>query len=239
MAMLECQTGDSLHEVLAQSIASHTETAEKLPRDVHPETLSRMPRASRNDFTTEEDKRSFDHVLAFQPKQRVSRWLGPTGTRLQIPALAEIYNEQDRMLMRDQKWTDSRYIELTISVATRETNNKEEWLNHEPQAVALLGQKTVDIIRKREDPVSLDEKDATVIRFGRELFHQPKVSSETFADMERSFGKKGTLNLALIMCYYASNGLLMRAYDQHMDTSAECTMSHSGCLDAKHPIPSW
>ena len=66
-------------------------------------------------------------------------------------------------------------------------------------------------------PKALAEKDAAVlIQFGRELFRQPKVSSKTFADMERLFGRRGTLALTLVMAHYADNGMLYRVYDQRL-----------------------
>lgn len=71
----------------------------------------------------------------------------------------------------------------------------------------------MEIVRNQQDTKGLEEKEALIIQFGRELFHQPKVSSKTFAGMERNFGKKGTLGITLTMGHYVSNALLMRAYD--------------------------
>ena len=65
----------------------------------------------------------------------------------------------------------------------------------------------------------MDPKEALIIQFGREVFHQPRVSSKTFADVQRVFGAKGTLGITLIMGYYMSNVLVYRAYDIRIDTS--------------------
>src|SRR3974390_2474346 len=72
-----------------------TAQAAKLSPDIHPETLSRATRPKESDFTTTAEKKVF-HDLNDRPgsKQLVSKWLGPTGTRLQIPELAEVYNRQ-------------------------------------------------------------------------------------------------------------------------------------------------
>jgi hypothetical protein len=218
------------------------EQAGKLPPDIHPETLSRAARPKESDFTNPEDKKIFDSVNN-RPgsKQLFAKWLGPTGTRLQIPELAENYNQQIGMIhdAMTKNGVDKQYQELSIAVATRETDNRDEFLNHEPDAVKLYGQKIQDIVRTRADTTGLDPKQVAIIQFGRELFGKPKVSSKAFADLEKNFGKKGALSIALIMCYYDSNYDLMRVYDQHMDTSGKCPGPHSGCLDAKNPPPTW
>ena len=71
------------------------EQAGKLPPDIHPETLSRAARPKESDFTSAEDKEVFDRENN-RPgsKQLFAKWLGPTGTRLQIPELAAVYQQQ-------------------------------------------------------------------------------------------------------------------------------------------------
>jgi hypothetical protein len=209
----------------------------KLPPDVRSDTLSRMPRTNREDLTTDDARKAFDSVIAFQPKQLTERWLGPTGTRLLVPEYAAIYNKQDRMLLRNKELLDQKTVELTIAVATRETNNREEWINHHPFAVKEVGPEVMEIIRKNESLRGLDEKEVAVIQYGRELFREPKVSSKTFAKLEGFYGKKSALAIALLMAYYDSNALLMRAYDQHMDPT--CHMEHAGCYDEKNPPVTW
>lgn len=232
-------TTDKSYGSMAAQNPDGEQGEQKLPPDVRPDTLSRMPRTKRDDLTSEEDKKAFDEVVTFQPKQLTSRWLGPTGTRLQVPAYAVIYNKQDGMLLRNRQLLEPKYVELVIAVATRETNNREEWLNHNPDATRLLGHKVLEVIRTQQPTTGLDAKDAVVIQYGRELFHQAEVTPKTFAALQSSYGKKSALLVTLIMCYYESNVLLMRAYDQHMDTSPSCSTPHSGCLDAKHPPSTW
>jgi len=236
--------GIAFHKVvLAQPVEGSDWVAEqfKLSPDIHPETLSRAVRPKESDFTDPEEKKIFDRVNnRAGSKQLFARWLGPTGTRLQIPALAENYNQQIGMIhgQMTKNGVAAQYQELTVAVATRETDNRDEFLNHEPDAVKQYGQKVEDIVRTRADTTGLDPKQVAIIEFGRELFGKTKVSSKAFADLERNFGKKGALSVALLMCYYDSNYDLMRAYDQHMDPG-KCPGPHSGCLDAKNPPPTW
>ena len=52
--------------------------------------------------------------------------------------------------------------------------------------------------------------------------------------------RKGALAIIALMAYYDSNWTLMRVYDQHMDTNADCLPGgHHGCLDVKHAPEAW
>lgn len=208
----------------------------KLPPDVHPDTLSRAVRTQKDDLTTDGEKEAFDRMSGVSPSQPVSKWLGPTGTRLQIPELAETYSTQLKLLHSKGTLGD-KYYELVIAVAMRETNNKEEWLNHEAIRAKLLSPRIEEVLRSNLPTTGLDEKDAMIIQYGRELFRDPKVSSETFAAMQRLLGSKNTLVATLTMAYYDVNGLLIRAYDQRMDTSPTCT--GNGCLSERNIHNAW
>src|ERR1700674_3890631 len=104
-----------------------------LPPDIHPETLSRVMRMKATDFTDEEEKRIFikvnDHPGS---KQLVSKWLGPTGIRLQIPKYADAIDNVGASLQNSG--VDPKYHELTVAVVTRETGNRDEFLNHHADA---------------------------------------------------------------------------------------------------------
>jgi len=205
----------SFHRALAQESAGAESSAQKYPPDIRADSLSRMPRPKKDDMTTDEDKQSFDRVLAFEKSlNEPSGELGPTGTRAWIPQLAEEYRKLGRMV-HDAGKLEPKYVELVSLVAIRESDNPAEWGGHAVNGRKLLGAKTVDVVQN-EDDVNLveDKKAAVVIQFGRELFHQNKVSSKTFADMEQAFGRRGTLDITLLMGYYDQNGLLYRAYDQ-------------------------
>jgi len=204
---------------LASAQDSPAASQAKLPPDIHPESLSRMPRATKDQFTTDEEKAAFDHTAAMSPTvTATSGVLGPTGTRAQIPELAEAYRTMFGVLTK-KNYVDQKYFEEAVLVATRESNNEVEWNDHIVLATKLLGPEVPEIIRNHQDPKGLDEKEALIINYGREVFHQPynRISSKTFVDMEKNFGRQGTLGIALTMGYYTANALLMHTYDQHTD----------------------
>ena len=209
--------------------ASHDappQASETLPSDVHPNTLSRMPAVTPDDLTTPEDKQAYDHLVAAEPRfgKPSDGPLGGTGTRLHIPVVADAYRTALNNL-REKNGVDEKYIELATMVACRESNNELEWLSHQGRATKLNSPEVIELIRNKQDPKSAGEKEKVIILFGREMTHDPKVSSKTFADMERLFGTRGTLAIALTMGYYENNASLFRAYDQHI------------AVGAKHPFP--
>jgi 4-carboxymuconolactone decarboxylase len=102
-------------------------------------------------------------------------------------------------------------------VACRETNYSLEWNAHQPSAVkAGVDRKTIDAVRRNGDLAGLDEKDATVIRFGRHIFHDGKMDSATFAKAVQLFGKRGAMDLVAVMSTYAVSGFYAIAVDEHM-----------------------
>jgi hypothetical protein len=203
----------------AQQSAGGASSAEKLPPDIHPDTWSRMPRATRDDFATEEEKKAFDEVMKTYPQYSIPNGaIGPTGTRVQNPELAQIYRGLFSAL-HEKCGLEPKYFELSALVATRESNNEHEWTDHEPAAAKLMSPQIIEAIRNKQDPPKgLEDKEEIIIRYGREMFRQPKVSSKTFADAEKLFGRKGTLGITLVMSYYGMNAYILHAYDQHVDT---------------------
>jgi hypothetical protein len=171
------------------------------------------------------------------------RWLGPIGTRLAIPGLAEgALRTVD--VIHSKGGVDGKYLELAVTVTTREDGNRQEFINHKDDAIKAYGKDLEEIVRLRKSTQGLeDPKAAAIIDFGREIFRLPRaeaVSSKHFADLEQNFGKRGTLAIIALMAYYDNNWLLMRAYDQHMDTHADCLPGgHHGCLDLKNPPLAW
>lgn len=243
--MLLALSGMGIYRVSAQQQKypklDWMEEEAKLPPDVRPDTLSRMPRTQESDFTSDEEKEVYRKAVRRGNPDAVQRWLGPTGTRMADPTYAEAVENVNRAIHKNKDVGD-KYFELTVAVVTRESGNREEFINHEEDAVKAYGQELEDIVRLRKDTKGLDPKEAAIIEFGRDLFKQPRVapvSAKAFADLEKNFGRRGALTIAGLMCYYDSNFMLMRVYDQHMDTNADCKGGHRGCLDLKNPPPAW
>jgi len=111
---------------------------------------------------------------------------------------------------------DPRTRELAILVACRETNYNLEWNGHEAIGLkAGLDPKLIDVVRYKRPLAGLNDKDATVIRFGREMLHDKKVDSATFAKAVELWGKRGTMDIVAVMNTYAVSGYFAIAVDEH------------------------
>ena len=221
--MMTCAfLGFSGHNALAQGSNVSGPSPDKLPSDVHADSYARMPRTKKEDFATEEEKKAFEELVGAVPQLAApGRSLGPTAIRSRNPELAQAYRKIFALL-RGTKGLETKYYEQVVLIATRETDNEHEWMDHEPNGIKLLGAEVVENIRNKKDYrelKGLDPKQTILFQYAQELFHQHKVSSKTFADLERLFGRETTLSIALLMGYYTSNTMLLQTYDQHLDPS--------------------
>jgi 4-carboxymuconolactone decarboxylase len=110
-----------------------------------------------------------------------------------------------------------RYFEVAALIAAREFDQQYEWSAHEPAALrAGVEQPVVDVIKFNRDIRGIPEKDAALIRLGRAIFRDHKVSSPVWAQMERLFGRQGAVELTLVMADYAMAGFILTAVDQQL-----------------------
>jgi 4-carboxymuconolactone decarboxylase len=92
-----------------------------------------------------------------------------------------------------------------------------EWVAHEPEALKEgVPQAVIDVIKFRRSTAGLDETDATVIELGRQLWHDHKVSSATFAKAKALFGPNKLVDLVLLMGNYAGTAALLTAVDMQL-----------------------
>jgi 4-carboxymuconolactone decarboxylase len=111
---------------------------------------------------------------------------------------------------------DAHARELAIMVACRETNYTFEWNGHMKAALdAGVDAKVIDAVRRDLALTDVSAKDAAVVRFGRELLRDRKMSSETFAKAVELFGPHGAMDLVAVMSTYAVSGFYAIAVDEH------------------------
>lgn len=181
---------------------------------LYSDSFTRVPLPRKEDLKTDEERQAWDKVVGpagLQP--------GPVGAntlRLYFPIVADRYQDVVRYL-REKSGLDPKLAQLAILVATRESSGQYEWNAHEPAALkAGVAQQTVEIVRNKKDTQGLPEQEEIVIRFGREMLRDPKVSAKTFADAERTLGRKNTLAVAMLVTHYSASSVLARAYDAHL-----------------------
>ena len=190
----------------------------KLPDDVYPESLSRLPLLKREELD-DDGKRYYDAVTG--PGSRTLAGLqGPSGIWLHSPRLAEHLRRANQYL-RYETGLDRRLTELAILVTARELDHQFEWTAHEPAALAEGLEAAIIEIVKRRKPVArlgkrLGKKEAVIIAFGRELFAKRRLASATFARAVALFGRRGVLDLAALMGNYAMTAVILNAVDQQL-----------------------
>jgi 4-carboxymuconolactone decarboxylase len=185
-----------------------------LPKDVHPESLSRLPLRRREEMD-EQGQRFYDAVVGPQSRTLVGL-RGPSGIWLHSPALGERVRAVNQYL-RFEAALGRRLTELAILVTARELDNQFEWTAHEPAALAEgLGQEIIDVVKHRRPATGLSPEESAIIAFGREVLRDKKVRSETFARAVELLGHEGVVNLAALIGNYASTAIMLNAVDQHV-----------------------
>jgi 4-carboxymuconolactone decarboxylase len=119
--------------------------------------------------------------------------------------------------LRYETALDRRLTELAILVTARELDHQFEWTAHEPAALREgLEPAIIDVVKYRKPVSGLGTREALIIRFGREVFGDRKVRSDTFAQAVEAFGREGVVNLAALMGEYAMTAVILDAVDQQL-----------------------
>jgi len=102
-------------------------------------------------------------------------------------------------------------------IPAREMDSQFEWAAHEPVAVKEgLKQGTIDVIKFHKGVEELPEIEAVITQFGREMFRQKKVTSETFARALKIFGPKQLVEIVALMALYSATAAELRAFDMQL-----------------------
>jgi 4-carboxymuconolactone decarboxylase len=181
-----------------------------LPPDIHPDSLSRLPPIARADLDAE-GQRIWDYVGGGRGMPRT----GPAPVSMYSPKVAEPMHMLNQYLRTSE--IGSRYFELSALVAAREFDQQYEWSGHEPAGLrAGLDQAVIDAVKFDRDVSGLPEKDATVIRLGRALFREHRVSADLWAKTVELFGRKGAFEIAAVMGDYVMAAVMLTAVDQQL-----------------------
>jgi 4-carboxymuconolactone decarboxylase len=196
--------------LLAASTAFILYAQSKLPADLDAQSRARLPYLKKSDMDAKGQK-IFD-TLPGAGKDEILR--GPLAFAAYNPAVAQALHDLHDAAVPGGT-LDPRTRELAILVACRETNYNLEWNGHEAIALkAGLDAKLIDTVRYNRPVAGLDEKDATVIRFGRQMFHDKKVESATFSKAVELWGKRGAMDMVAVMNTYAVSGYFAIAVDE-------------------------
>jgi len=194
--------------------AAAAASAQQLPPDLDATSRARLPYLQRKD-TDESAKRLFD-IFVRNSNTPTDELRGPLAfAAYNAPVATALLDLHDGAVGKSSS-LDAHVRELAILVACRATNYNFEFNGHEPAAVrAGVDQKVIDVVRTNGALTGINDADAAVIRFGREMLNDRKVSSATFAKAKQLYGAKGAMDLVAVMSTYAVSGFYAIAVDEH------------------------
>jgi len=190
--------------------------AEPPPSDIYPHSRSRLPLPKREDMDAG-DRKIFDQITR---ESELPDGMEHLGVLLWDPKLAKLLGEVGHYLEYETGLPD-RLLEIAVLVTAREMDSQYEWTQWEthgrdPKDPRHIEPAIIDIIKYGKPVVGLGEKETAIIAFGRETFGQRMVSSETFAQVLRLFGRKGTVDLLWLMANYIADEAEQTAFDNQL-----------------------
>ena len=231
----------------ANPVSTETQ-AKALPKDVYPDSYGRLPLLKRDEMD-DNGKKVWDFLITRGGTQFTSEYAirtfcaesetpaaqlqpcipGTWNMRLYSPYVAKETYEL-RYYLGHESVLGPVLQEVAVLVAAREVNgvgNVYLWTDHEHGVARQLGIKSevIDIIKYRKPITGIDEKQACVIEYGRELIGPHALTPETFAHALKLFGKKGVAELTEELGQYVVMGMVNKAFDMHNRPNQEALRS--------------
>jgi 4-carboxymuconolactone decarboxylase len=115
-----------------------------------------------------------------------------------------------------------RLMMLAVLVTARAHDSQVDWTVNEPRAVeAGLEPDVIEVVRHRRPATGLDEKDAALVDFARELFADYNVAADTYTRAARVFGETDLVDLVALMGAHAADAAVLAAFDQQLPEGVE------------------
>jgi 4-carboxymuconolactone decarboxylase len=187
-----------------------------LPKDIDPDSRNRLPTPRREDLD-DAGRKVFDQLTR---KSELPVGFEHPSVRFHSPRLAQVLGESAHYL-KYETGLSNRLLEIAVLTAARELDCQYEWTQWEehgrdPKDPRHIEPAIIDAIKYRKPLVGLGAQEANVIAFGRQVFGDRKLSSATFADTLRLFGRKGTVDLLWLMAGYEGAAAELVAFDQQL-----------------------
>lgn len=182
-----------------------------LPADVDLQTYSRLPLIQRTSLDAN-GQRVYDFMNG---ANAATTRLGPINSTLYSPAVGEPFEAINQALRKSV--IAPHYFEICTLLAAWEYEQQYEWSAHEIAAQkAGVDQKTIEAIKFNHGVEGLPEKDATLVRFGRDLLRKHKVDSALYAKVIEQFGREGMIDITVAIGDYVMTALVLNAVDQQL-----------------------
>ena len=204
--------------IYGQQRGSADLTAVALPKDIDPQSYSRLPPVKRDDLD-EDGKRIYDYLAGGDGKTVTPT--GPAAISLYSPKAAEAIQMLNQYL-RFHGLLKQRDYEVAILVTAREFDQPYEWSGHEMGArAAKVPQPLIDAIKHKKEITGFSDRDTLLVTFARASLEKHRVDPDLWAKAVDTFGQKGTVELVTIIGDYAMAAIMLNATDQHLPPGRE------------------
>ena len=179
--------------------------------------MPRLPIPSDTAAFAEEARAAVRHILetrkSMPPPSSYLTYAGKAGT-----LLSDLVDH-----LRYHTSLTAAESELAICTAARAANADFIWNAHVRLGLAAgTREQAIHAVDTYGPLDGLTADEALIIRFGRELLEQLRVSDDTFNAVKTRWGEKGLLELTAVMSVYMMNASILRVMD------------HRAAPDARH-----
>lgn len=151
---------------------------------------------------------AFDAII--ESRGRIN---GPQSMQMYAPAVARWSTALNDALRFDSTLSDHD-TELAILMAARQMDCQYVWAAHVPAALkAGVRPEVIEIVGTKGSLDGLTHDEAIIVRYGREVLSDHKVSQETFDAALARFGETNTIVLGVLMGYYLMISCTLLATD--------------------------
>ena len=170
--------------------------------------MPRVPRIQQRSDVPAEAAHHFDSIAS--SRGRVS---GPFSVLLNSPEVAGRAAHLGAYI-RFESTLDPDIKELAIITTSREFDCHYEWSAHVVLArEAGVRGEAIDAVANRGPLEGLEADESLVIRYGREMFQNKRVSDDTFAAAKERFGNQGVTELTATMGYYGMLACALNTFE--------------------------
>ena len=171
--------------------------------------MARLPIATRESVPDGQHV-TFDeivHALGSVPRH------GPGSVMIHVPK-AHLWASGLNRYLREESSLPKKIQELAMLVTARELDCQHIWNAHAASArKAGVPNAVVDALRDRKELPGLAADEAAVVHYGREFFRTHRVSRGAFQAALEQFGRRGVVELGLVMGNYSLLALLINSFD--------------------------
>lgn len=193
------------------------------PKDVNRESGQRLPLPNREDMD-DAGKKVWDELVGNNPPR------GPLAVQMYSPRYQWLVRQVNNFLRNEKESGLTPHVqELSILIGTRESNADFEYTAHEAAGrKAGIDPKVIEAIKFRRNLEGLPEEDAAVIQLGREIYQKHRVSSDTFARVNKIYGAMKLVNIVGLMNFYYSVAGEIHTFGQEMPAGEKSALPIEG-----------